>query len=114
MVREAAIARSTAGDPGFWFGHVELPPGMVSALHHHGRSSSGIYIVSGAARFCVGADLEEVSDAEAGDFVWVPPEVVHLEMNRSDDEPVVMAVVRSTDEAIVVNLPTPPGWQPRR
>jgi len=113
MRREAAISNMLVGAGKLWFGYVELAPGAVSAVHHHGESESAIYVISGQARFWTGPDLSEPHDAEAGDFVWVPPHEVHVETNRSDDEPVRMAVARSTQEAIVVNLPTPEGWPPR-
>jgi hypothetical protein len=45
--------------------------------------------------------------------VWVPPHVVHVEQNLSPDEPVLMAVARSTQETLTFNLPTPAGWTPR-
>lgn len=114
MVREAAISNSITGAEQLWFGYVELPPGMSSAVHHHGESESGIYLISGRARFASGDGLENVVDAEAGDFVWVGPHEVHVEMNRSDTEPVRTVVTRSTQEAIVVNVDPPPGWEPPR
>lgn len=107
MWREAAIAAGTTGSEVLWMGYVELAPGMRSAHHHHGESESAIYIISGRARFLTGERLEQVHDAEAGDFVWVPPHLCHVEMNLSGDEPVRMVVARSTQDAIVVNLPDP-------
>ena len=107
MRREAAVSDALVGAGALWFGYVELAPGAVSAVHHHGDSESAIYVISGYARFWSGADLSQSYDAEAGDFVWVPPHEVHVEANRSDTEPVRMAVARSTQEAIVVNLPDP-------
>ena len=111
MTREAAISASMTGAEGVWVGHVTLPPGLRSAVHHHGESESAIYIISGRAEFRTGADLSEVHEANPGDFVWVPPHEVHVEANRSTTEPVEMVVVRSTQEAIVVNLPDPPGLE---
>ena len=113
MLREAAIAQSTVGAQKIWLGYVELGAGLVSAVHHHGEAESGIYIISGDARFFTGADLEEAHEAHAGDFVWVPPHMVHVEMNTSASEPVRMVVARSTQAALTFNLPTPAGWQPR-
>jgi len=107
MTREAAISASTTGSEMLWVGHVQLAPGVRSAHHHHGDSESAIYIISGRARFLTGDSLEQSHEAGAGDFVWVPPHVRHVEMNLSDDEPVMMVVARSTQEAIVVNLPDP-------
>jgi uncharacterized RmlC-like cupin family protein len=108
MRREAAVSSSLVGSGTLWFGYVELAPGARSAVHHHGESESAIYVISGHARFWTGSGVSEPHDAEAGDFVWVPPYEVHVEANRSDAEPVCMAVARSTQEAIVVNLPDPP------
>lgn len=112
MLREAAIANSTVGAEKIWLGYVELGPGLVSAVHHHGEAESGIYIISGQARFYTGDTLDAFHDASGGDFVWVPPHVVHVEMNRSQTEPVQMVVARSTQATLTFNLPTPEGWHP--
>src|SRR6266480_3150528 len=73
MLREAAIADSTVGAQKIWLGYVELGPGLISAVHHHGEAESGIYIISGNARFFSGDALDQPQDALPGDFVWVPP-----------------------------------------
>lgn len=114
MKREAAISQALVGAGKIWVGFVELPPGAESAVHHHGEAESAIYVISGRARFYAGDDLSTVQDAEAGDFVWVPPHVVHVEMNRSDTEPVRMVVVRSTQKALVFNVDAPAGFRPER
>ena len=114
MTREAAISGAQVGAERMWVGHVTLAPGMVSAVHHHGESESTIYIIRGRARFAAGDSLESVADAGPGDFVWVPPHLPHVEINLSDDQPVEMVVVRSTQEAIVVNVDAPEGWTPPR
>jgi uncharacterized RmlC-like cupin family protein len=112
MLREVAISESTVGAAILWFGYVELGPGMVSAVHHHGEAESGIYLISGRARFVGGEALDEAHDAEAGDFIWVPPFLPHIEMNPSESETARAVVVRSRQENIVFNLPTPEGWSP--
>jgi uncharacterized RmlC-like cupin family protein len=112
MLREGAIAQNTVGAQKIWLGYVELGPGLISAVHHHGEAESGIYIISGDARFYSGDALDVGQDAHAGDFVWVPPHLVHVEMNTSKDAPVRMVVARSTQAALTFNLPTPEGWQP--
>ena len=112
MLREAAISRQLVGAERIWLGYVELGPGLISAVHHHGEAESGIYIISGHARFFTGERLDQPHEARAGDFVWVPPHLVHVEMNLSDSEPVRMVVARSTQENLTFNLPTPEGWTP--
>ena len=107
MLRQAAISTDLVGASKIWVGFVELGPGMRSAVHHHGEAESAIYIISGQARFLCGDQLEASYDAEPGDFVWVPPHVAHVEINRSDNEPLLTVVARSTQKAVVFNLPTP-------
>lgn len=112
MRREAGVSERLVGAKKLWVGYVELDGGMVSAVHHHGEAESVIYVISGAARFLSGAALDQVHDARSGDFVWVPPHVVHVEMNASAAETVRMVVARSTQETLVFNVPAPEGWEP--
>ncbi len=110
MLRRAAVSEATVGAQRLWAGYVELAAGQVSAAHHHGEAESVIYIIEGSARFYSGERLDRVWDAGPGDFVYVPPQIVHVESNLSPSRPVRMVVVRSTQEAIVFNLPYPEGW----
>jgi uncharacterized RmlC-like cupin family protein len=112
MRREAAVSDTLVGAQHIWLGYVELGPALVSAVHHHGEAESGIYIISGQARFYSGERLEKVTPAQAGDFVWVPPHLVHVEQNVSPTEPVRMVVARSTQANLTFNLPTPEHWSP--
>lgn len=109
MRREAAISRALVGAERLWVGYVELDPHDISAAHHHGEAESAIYIISGRARFVVD---DAVHDADPGDHVWVPPQVVHVEANLGA-EPVRMVVARSTQETLVFNVEMPPGWAAR-
>lgn len=104
MLREAAISKGIVGAERIWVGYVELPPGLSSAPHHHGDCESAIYIISGQARFRTGDRYERDEVASPGDFVWVPPQVPHIEENVSASEPVRMVVIRSTQETLVFNL----------
>jgi uncharacterized RmlC-like cupin family protein len=45
-------------------------------------------------------------EAAPGDYVWVPPHVPHREENPSPDTEAVVVIARSTQEAIVVNVPS--------
>lgn len=104
MHREAGVAASTAGAKKIWMGHVTMAPGMESGAHHHGVVESGIYIISGHARFRFGDKLEQSVDVGAGDFIYVPPEVVHQEINLDGTAPVEAVVVRDGQENIVINV----------
>jgi uncharacterized RmlC-like cupin family protein len=72
MVRQTGIAFDTCGSRGLWIGYVSSPPGP-SGAHHHGDAESGNYVLSGRVRMHFGDRLEHTVDAEAGDFIYVPP-----------------------------------------
>ena len=68
---------------------------------------------SRARRACAGANnLEYVAEAGPGDFIFVPPYVPHQEINASTDEPLECVLVRSDNEAVVVNLDIDPVEKP--
>ena len=84
-----------------------VAPGMRSADHHHWEAETGIYVVSGHPVFVFLEDgAERRIEAGSGDFVYVPPYVPHREENPSPDEEAVVVLARSTQEGIVVNLPS--------
>ena len=63
-----------------------------------------IYVVRGQARMRWGERLEFVAEAGPGDFIYVPPFVPHQEINANPDEPLECVLVRSDNEAVVVNI----------
>jgi uncharacterized RmlC-like cupin family protein len=108
MVRTAAISGELVGAQALWMGRTVVMPGATSGDHHHGESETGIYVVSGHPVF-VFRDPDSGSltrlEASPGDYVWVPPHVPHREENPSSDTVAVVVIARSTQEAIVVNVP---------
>lgn len=107
MAREAGVAPETCGSAGLWAGFVSTPPATVSGVHHHGDCESAIYILRGRARFLFGERLEQAVEVEAGDFLYVPPLVIHQERNLSGSEPLELIVARNCSEMLVVNVPDP-------
>jgi uncharacterized RmlC-like cupin family protein len=51
-----------------------------------------------------GERLEFVAEAEAGDFIYVPPYVPHQEINASNDLQLHCVLTRSGQQGLVVNL----------
>eukprot|EP01102_Stenamoeba_stenopodia_P008320 TRINITY_DN2386_c0_g1_i1.p1 TRINITY_DN2386_c0_g1~~TRINITY_DN2386_c0_g1_i1.p1 ORF type:complete len:184 (+),score=13.92 TRINITY_DN2386_c0_g1_i1:104-655(+) len=90
-----------------WAGTVTIKPEAKTGAHHHGELESVIYIVKGRARMRWGDRLQFTAEASAGDFIFVPPFVPHQEMNASNEEPLECVLVRSGQEAVVVNLDIP-------
>lgn len=104
MTRAAAINHATAGANKLWAGTVTIHPNAKTGAHHHGALESVIYVVQGRARMRWGEQLEFVAEAGPGDFIFVPPYVPHQEINALPDEPLFCVLVRSDQEAVVVNL----------
>jgi uncharacterized RmlC-like cupin family protein len=91
--------------PDVWAGRVVTAPGAVSGWHHHDTNTSSLYVVSGILRF----EFEGYDghlDAEAGDFVHVPPYTVHRESNPTD-EPSVAVIARFGGGIPTVNVDAP-------
>jgi uncharacterized RmlC-like cupin family protein len=107
MRRYEAISGKLTGARKIWMGESHVGPGMVSADHHHGEAETGIYVVSGHPVFVfLEGDAERRVETGPGDYVYVPPYVPHREENPSVDEEAVVVLARSTQEGIVVNLPS--------
>jgi uncharacterized RmlC-like cupin family protein len=108
MQRSAAISGDLVGARELWMGRTVVRPGASSGDHHHGESETGIYVVSGHPVFVFrdpGSGEITRLETNPGDYVWVPPHVPHREENPSPDTEAVVVIARSTQEAIVVNVP---------
>jgi uncharacterized RmlC-like cupin family protein len=108
MQRSAAISGDLVGARELWMGRTVVSPGASSGDHHHGESETGIYVVSGHPVFVFrdpGSGEITRLETSSGDYVWVPPHVPHREENPSPDTEAVVVIARSTQEAIVVNVP---------
>jgi uncharacterized RmlC-like cupin family protein len=112
MERAAAINFARAGAQKLWAGTVRIHANAKTGAHHHGALESVIYVISGKARMRWGEHLEFTAEAGPGDFIFVPPYVPHQEINASTDAPLECVLVRSDNEAVVVNLDIEPVERP--
>jgi uncharacterized RmlC-like cupin family protein len=112
MNRAAAINFARVGAQRIWAGTVTIHPNAKTGAHHHGPLESVIYVLKGRARMRWGERLEYVAEAGPGDFIYVPPYVPHQEINASTDEALECVLVRSDNEAVVVNLDIEPVEAP--
>lgn len=112
MNRQAAINYARVGAQKIWAGTVTIHANAKTGAHHHGPLESVIYVVRGKARMRWGEQLEFTAEAEAGDFIYVPPYVPHQEINASPSEQLECVLVRSDNEAVVVNLDITPVEKP--
>ncbi|MFD9830916.1 cupin domain-containing protein [[Kitasatospora] papulosa] len=110
MRRFSAVSGKTVGSEKLWMGQTHVAPSTASSDHHHGESETAIHVVSGHPEFVFvddsGDEPQEVRlRTSPGDYIFVPPFVPHREENPDPDEEAVVVIARSTQEAIVVNLP---------
>jgi uncharacterized RmlC-like cupin family protein len=112
MTRAAAINFARVGAQKIWAGTVKIEPNARTGPHHHGSLESVIYVVEGRARMRWGEHLEYTAEAGPGDFIYIPPYVPHQEINALAQEPLKCVVVRSDQEAVVINLDIEPVETP--
>jgi uncharacterized RmlC-like cupin family protein len=88
-------------------GRTTVAPEVRSADHHHGESETAIYVVSGHPEFVfLDGDTERRVRTNPGDYIYVPPFAPHREENPDPVEDAVVVIARTTQQAIVVNLPS--------
>ncbi|WP_250283098.1 MULTISPECIES: cupin domain-containing protein [unclassified Frankia] len=115
MRRFSAVSGKTVGSSKLWMGQVHVAPATASGNHHHGRSETAIYVVSGHPEFVFLDQAVEGTDepgpgrevrvrTSPGDFIFVPPWVPHREENPDPSVEAIVVISRSTQEGIVVNL----------
>jgi uncharacterized RmlC-like cupin family protein len=104
MHRQAAINHARVGAQKIWAGTVSIAANAKTGVHHHGELESVIYVVKGHARMRWGERLQFVAEAWPGDFIYVPPFVPHQEINADPSQSLECVLVRSDNEAVVVNI----------
>jgi uncharacterized RmlC-like cupin family protein len=107
MQRRAAVTTERTGARRLWAGTVTIDPHARTGAHHHGDLESVIYVVNGVARLRWGDHLEFVAEAQAGDFIYVPPYVPHQEINAGESL-LHCVLARSGQQGLVVNLDIEP------
>jgi uncharacterized RmlC-like cupin family protein len=112
MDRKTAIDFARAGAQKLWAGTVAIQPNAKTGAHHHGALESVIYVIRGRARMRWGERLEFTAEAGPGDFIFVPPFVPHQEINANPHELLECVLVRSDNQAVVVNLDIAPVEEP--
>lgn len=106
MRRFAALSGRTVGTEKLWMGETHVSPGVASANHHHGEAETAIYVRSGNPDFVFHDGVREVRiSTQPGDYIFVPPFLPHREENPDPNTPAEVVIARSTQEAIVVNIP---------
>ena len=92
------ISADTAGATGLSMHLVVIPPGARSEPHLHLDHETAIYVLQGRVQTFYGPDLTKSIVSEAGDFLFIPPDVPHVAVNLSTTE-AARAIVSRNDAA---------------
>jgi uncharacterized RmlC-like cupin family protein len=102
------ISAQSAGTKHLCMHLVIIPPGGRAIAHYHDGYETTIYIIKGHAETKYGDNLEQSSINQAGDFIFIPPNVPHLPINLSETEEVIAVVARNDpneQESVVLYNP---------
>jgi uncharacterized RmlC-like cupin family protein len=89
------VSAETAGARGLSMNLVVIPPGASAEPHFHKDFESAVYVLEGRVETRYGPGLKQSVITEAGDFLFIPPDVPHQPVNLSDTEAARAIVVRN-------------------
>jgi uncharacterized RmlC-like cupin family protein len=89
------ISGQTAGARGLSMNLVVIPPGASAKPHKHAGYESAVYVLEGRVETRYGPGLAKSVIAEAGDFLFIPPDVPHQPTNLSATQAARAIVVRN-------------------
>ena len=89
------ISAETAGARGLSMNLVIIPAGASAEPHFHKGFESAVYVLEGRVETRYGPKLEQSVITEAGDFLFIPPDVPHQPVNLSETEAARAIVVRN-------------------
>ena len=92
------ISGKTAGAKGLSLLMVVIPPGGSAKAHSHKGFESAIYLMQGRVETRYGEGLTKSVVNEAGDFIFIPPDLPHQPVNLSKTEPAIAIVARNDPE----------------
>ncbi len=91
----AGISAETVGSEALAMLILTIPPGAEAKAHYHADHETGIYVLSGRGAMWYGPDLRKHLTVEAGDFLYIPPNVPHRPYNPSSDTPYIVIIART-------------------
>ena len=92
------ISGKTAGAKGLSLLMVVIPPGGSAKAHVHKGFESAIYLMQGRVETRYGEGLTKSVVNEAGDFIFIPPDLPHQPVNLSKTEEAIAIVARNDPE----------------
>ena len=99
------VSAETVGAQNIFLGVVTLPPGKRTKAHTHERHETAMYFLTGeTVDLYTGVNLEKHDVIRPGDYLYIPVNVLHVAVNRSDS-PAVFVGTRNeatVNESVVL------------
>jgi uncharacterized RmlC-like cupin family protein len=95
---DPGVSAETVGSKVLFLGRVTLPAGARTKAHVHERHETALYMVSGECELWTGNQLQHRDMVRPGDYVYIPANVLHVAVNRSN-EPAVFIGSRNEPTA---------------
>ncbi|MBF2072205.1 MAG: cupin domain-containing protein [Synechococcales cyanobacterium C42_A2020_086] len=89
------ISAATAGSQDISMCLVAIPPGASAEPHFHLGYETAIYLIQGRVETRYGPELANSVVNETGDFIFIPPGVLHQPRNLNPSEPAYALVARN-------------------
>jgi uncharacterized RmlC-like cupin family protein len=89
------ISEVTAGARGISMNLIVIPPGGAAQPHLHLGYETAIYLLQGRVETRFGPGLNKSIINEAGDFIFIPANLLHQPVNLSKTEPARAIVARN-------------------
>lgn len=102
------ISAENAGAQRLSMNLIIIPPGGHAEAHYHRGHESAVYLIKGRVLNRYGEGLGKEIITEAGDFLFIEPDVPHQPFNLNDKEPAVALVARTDpreQESVVLYSP---------
>jgi uncharacterized RmlC-like cupin family protein len=95
------VSAQTVDSQHLFLGVVTIAPGERTKAHVHEHHESAFYMLSGEAiELWSGERLEHRALAGPGDYLYIPPRVPHVAVNRSRTLPAVFVGARNEPTAM--------------
>lgn len=95
------VSAQTVDSTHLFLGVVTIPPGERTRAHVHEKHESAFYVLEGDdIELWSGDGLEHCHRARAGDYLYIPPMVPHVAVNRSATTPAVFVGARNEPTAM--------------
>jgi len=96
---ESGISSETVGAKALWLGIASIPPGHRTKAHVHAHHETAFYMLSGdELELWTGDQLQYRDVVGPGDYLYIPANVLHVAVNRSN-KPAVFIGARNEPTA---------------